>query len=553
MIRLSLSFFSVTDYGLKTWLLCAAWFALSVSSQIASAAEAPYPQRPLRLIIPQATGGGSDTIGRFVTQRLTENLGQPFVVDNRPGAAGMLGAELVKQATPDGYTLLLCAIDTITAPIVSRRAPYDALRDFSPVTQLTQSPNVWLVNLSFSAQSMKDLVELAKAKPSQIDYASSGVGSMQHLGGELFNRMAGIQLSHVPYKGGPPGLVDVLGGRVPVIVSGFQGALPYIKAGKLRALAVTTPKRAPAIPDVPTVAESTGLNDYAAINWQGLLFPADTPRPPAERIAGEVVKLMKLADVRTRLETLGYEPVANTPTQMAAVMATEKKRWTEIIKAANITADMVAAKRTKAQAPAGYRLTTSIMIDPGGSWGSLVRAGEVVRFIDLEGQQAVDFLCYNALDTRDRYNAANTMKMAQNVFINVGTVLYGEYATQLMKVTRSSSPNHDTIGGCCSVEMNFLRYGRRTHSCRANFIHELSKFKMGEADIAANVNFFMSVPLGPDWHMAISDSPSKAGDFVDVEALTDVIAVISNCPQKYNPACGYNPTPVQIETYTRKK
>ncbi|HYH40944.1 MAG TPA: tripartite tricarboxylate transporter substrate binding protein [Burkholderiales bacterium] len=293
----------------------------------------------MRLIIPQATGGGSDTIGRFVTQRLSDNLGQPFVVDNRPGAAGMLGAELVKQATPDGYTLLLCAIDTITAPIVSRRAPFDAIRDFAPITQLAQSPNVWLVTPSFSANSMKDLIALAKAKPGSIDYASSGVGSMQHLGGELFNRMAGIQLTHVPYKGGPPGLLDVLGGRVPVIVSGFQGALPYIKAGKLKALGVTTPRRAPAIPDVPTVAEATGLKGYEAINWQGLLFPAGTPRPIAERVASEVAKILALADTRTRLETLGYEPVGNTPAQMAVVMAAEKKRWTEIIKAANITAD----------------------------------------------------------------------------------------------------------------------------------------------------------------------------------------------------------------------
>jgi urea carboxylase-associated protein 1 len=201
--------------------------------------------------------------------------------------------------------------------------------------------------------------------------------------------------------------------------------------------------------------------------------------------------------------------------------------------------------------PKGYRRTASVLVDPGGSWGALLAAGDRVRFVDIEGQQAVDFLCYNAHDTRDRYNAANTMKMAQNVFLNAGTVLYGEYATQLMKIVASSCPNHDTIGGCCSVEMNFLRYARRTHSCRANFIHELVKFGMGEADIVANVNFFMSVPVGRDGHMAISDSPSKAGDFVDVEALADVIAVISNCPQKYNPACGYNPSPVRVETFTR--
>ncbi len=211
-------------------------------------------------------------------------------------------------------------------------------------------------------------------------------------------------------------------------------------------------------------------------------------------------------------------------------------------------------KNKKIQAaPKGYQQVTSIVVDPGGSWGGILHAGELVRFIDLEGQQAVDFLCYNAHDTRDRYNAANTMKMAENVFINAGTVLYGEYATELMRVTASSSPNHDTIGGCCSVEMNFIRYGRRTHSCRANFIHELSKFEMGESDIVSNVNFFMSVPVGSGGHMAIAEGPSKAGDFVDLDALIDVIVLISNCPQKYNPACGYNPSPVRVETYTPKR
>jgi uncharacterized protein len=211
----------------------------------------------------------------------------------------------------------------------------------------------------------------------------------------------------------------------------------------------------------------------------------------------------------------------------------------------------MAARRQAA--PKGYRQTSSVIVDPGGSWSAVLAKGMLVRLVDLEGQQAVDFLCYNAHDTRDRYNAANTMKMAENVYINAGTILYAEYATALMRVVNSSCPDHDTIGGCCSAEMNMLRYGRRTHSCRANFIHELAKFGMGEADIVANVNFFMSVPVARNGHVAISDSPSKAGDFVDVEALTDVIAMISNCPQKYNPASGYNPSPVRVETYTRQK
>jgi urea carboxylase-associated protein 1 len=208
---------------------------------------------------------------------------------------------------------------------------------------------------------------------------------------------------------------------------------------------------------------------------------------------------------------------------------------------------------SKQALPKGFRQTNSIVVDPGGSWSGVLHTGSVVRIIDLEGQQAVDFLCYNAHDTRDRYNAANTMKMGENVYVNEGTVLYGEYATRLMKVTQSTCRDHDTIGGCCSVEMNVLRYGKRTHSCRANFIHELAKFGMGEPDIVANVNFFMSVPVGSTGHMAISDGPSTAGDFVDIEALTDVIAVLSNCPQKYNPANGYNPTPIQVETYERSR
>lgn len=209
--------------------------------------------------------------------------------------------------------------------------------------------------------------------------------------------------------------------------------------------------------------------------------------------------------------------------------------------------------KKKLAAPKGYRRSASVIVDPGGSWSGVIAAGDLVRFVDLEGQQAVDFLCYNARDTRDRYNAANTMKMAENAYLNTGTVLYGEYATQLMKLVASSCPDHDTIGGCCSVEMNYIRYGRRTHSCRANFLHELTKFGMGEPDIVANVNWFMSVPVGRDGHMAISDSPSKPGDYVDIEALIDVIVLISNCPQKYNPACGYNPTPVRAETYAKER
>ena len=210
------------------------------------------------------------------------------------------------------------------------------------------------------------------------------------------------------------------------------------------------------------------------------------------------------------------------------------------------------AKKVTAAAT-NLRCTASVVVDPGGSWSGVIAAGDRVCFVDLEGKQAVDFLCYNAIDTRDRYNAANTMKMAQSAYLNEGAILYGEYATPLMKIVASSCRDHDTIGGCCSAEMNLLRYGKRTHACRTNFLHELSKYGMGEADIVANVNWFMSVPVGRDGHMAIAEGRSKPGDYVAVEALTDVIAMISNCPQKYNPASGYNPTPVRVEAYTRMR
>jgi tripartite-type tricarboxylate transporter receptor subunit TctC len=317
-------------------LCCVAAAALSTS---AIPAESNYPNRPIRLLIPQATGGGSDTIGRYMAQRMGELLDQNIVVDNRPGAAGMLGADMVKRATPDGYTMLLCAIDTITAPIVAQHKTLDGVRDFAPITQLTQSPNIWLVNLSVPAKTMKELVDLAKAKPGQIDYASSGVGSMQHLGGELLNKMAGIRLNHVPYKGGPPGLLDVMGGRIPSIISGTQGALPHIKAGKIRPLSVTTAKRLPALPDVPTAAEALGIKGYEATNWQGLLFPAGTPKAVAERVSAAAVKILKLPATRARLEELGYVPSGMTPAEMAKMMGEEKQRWTTLIREAGIKAE----------------------------------------------------------------------------------------------------------------------------------------------------------------------------------------------------------------------
>src|SRR5687767_14828271 len=228
---------------------CAA--ALALANVHAFAAEGAYPARPIRLIIPQSPGGASDTVGRVVAQKLGERLGQQIVSDNRPGATGNIGAELVAHATPDGYTLLLTAPNLVTSPSLYARTGFDPVKDFAPVSQLTMSPNVFLVHPSFAARNMKELIEIAKAKPKQIDFSSSGHASTQHLAGELLNTLTGTQLVHIPYKGGGPALLDLMAGRVPVMVSTLPAAVPQIKAGKVRALAVTSTKRSAAVPALP--------------------------------------------------------------------------------------------------------------------------------------------------------------------------------------------------------------------------------------------------------------------------------------------------------------
>ena len=299
-------------------------------------ADAAYPQRPIRLIIPQSPGGASDTVGRVVAQKLGERLGQQIVADNRPGATGNIGAELVAHATPDGYTLLLTAPNLVTSPSLYARTGFDPIRDFTPVSQLTMSPNVFIVNPSFPARNMKELIEVVKSKPKQIDFSSSGHASTQHLAGELLNILAGTQLVHIPYKGGGPALVDLLAGRVPVMVSTLPAAVPQIKAGKVRALAVTSLKRSAAVPDIPTVAEAAGLPGFEASTWQGFVLPANAPRPVVERLAGETAKVVVAADVRERLRDLGYEPVGSSPAEFAAYIRSELAKWTKVIKAGGI-------------------------------------------------------------------------------------------------------------------------------------------------------------------------------------------------------------------------
>jgi tripartite-type tricarboxylate transporter receptor subunit TctC len=303
---------------------------------IATLAQAQsYPSRPIRYIVPQAPGGSSDTLARIVTQRAGEGLGQQLVVDNRPGATGIIGAEVVARANPDGYTLLQVATSHATNPAMQAKLPYDTLRDFAAISLLSQQPNIWLVHPSLPVRNIKELIAYAKSKPGQLNFASSGTGGSQHLAGELLTSMTGIEMTHVPYKGSPPALVDVLAGRVPLMSSTMPPALPHIKSGKVRAIAVTSAKRSAALPDVPTVAES-GVAGYEAIAWQGLVTPAGTPKPVISRINAEFVKALKQPDVAAKLNEQGFETVASTPEWFAQYTRTEIAKWSKVIKAAGI-------------------------------------------------------------------------------------------------------------------------------------------------------------------------------------------------------------------------
>ena len=294
-----------------------------------------YPARPIRYIVGQAPGGSSDTLARIITPRVAEGLGQQIVVDNRPGATGIIGAEVVARATPDGYTLLQVSTSISTNPAVHPKLPYDTARDFAPIALITQQPNLFLVHPSLPVRNIKELIAYAKAKAGQLNFASSGTGGSQHLAGELFKSMTGIEMTHIAYKGTPPALVDVLAGRVPIMSSTMPPALPHVKTGKVRAIAVTSARRSPAVPDVPTVAES-GVPGYEAIAWQGLVAPAGTPRPIITRINAEFVKVLKQPDTIAKLNEQGYETVASTPEFFAQHIRTELVKWTKVIKAAGI-------------------------------------------------------------------------------------------------------------------------------------------------------------------------------------------------------------------------
>ena len=298
-----------------------------------------YPTRPVRFVVPFAPGGSTDTLARTGGMKLTDALGQQVVVDNRPGANGDIGMMIVAKAPPDGYTIVLGYIANLAiAPSLYAKMPYDPVKDFQPLTQPASSPNVLTAHPSVPANSLQELIALAKAKPGAVSFASTGVASVGHLTGELINNLAGIRMTHVPYKGSGQAVTDILGGHVQVMFSGFSSTLHHIKAGKLRALAVTGPKRSNALPQVATIAEQ-GFPGVEATAWYGILAPAGTPKPVVTRLHGEMVKILKLTDVTQKLEGLGFEIVASTPEQLGAYIRSEIKKWEKVVRASGAKPD----------------------------------------------------------------------------------------------------------------------------------------------------------------------------------------------------------------------
>jgi tripartite-type tricarboxylate transporter receptor subunit TctC len=292
-----------------------------------------YPSRPIRFIVPFAPGGSTDTLARTLSIKLAEALGQQVVVDNRAGGNGNIGTDLVAHAAPGGYTILLGYIANLAiGPSLYAKLPYDPIRDFAPVTLLAVAPNILVVHPSVPAKNFQEFIAYAKANPAKINFASSAVASPGHLSGELLNLAAGIHMQHVPYKGAGQAVVDLVGGQVQMMVSGMSSVMPHIKAGRLRPLAVTGARRSPAVPEVPTIAES-GFPKFEATAWYGVLAPAGTPLPIVTRLHDEIIRALKMPDVKERLEYVGFEIVGSTPAAFGAYIKAEITKWAPVVKA----------------------------------------------------------------------------------------------------------------------------------------------------------------------------------------------------------------------------
>ncbi len=310
--------------------------ALTVAAGAACAQS--YPNKAVRLVVPFLAGGSTDIVGRTVGQKLSEMWGQPVVVDNRPGGGTTIGTDMVAKAAPDGYTLLVTPAPFTINPSLLSKLPYDALNDFAPITLINTTPLVLVVNPGVPAKSIKELIALAKARPGELNFGSSGTGGSNHLAGELFNAMAGVKMVHIPYKGNAGALTDIVGGHLDVVYNGLTSALALIKGGKLRVLAVTSLQRNAALPDVPTLDE-TGLKGFEAVAWNGLTAPAKTPRDVIAKINADVLRVVNSPELKERLKAEGSDPVGSSPEQFAKFLRDEIAKWAKVIKFAKVKAE----------------------------------------------------------------------------------------------------------------------------------------------------------------------------------------------------------------------
>ena len=301
-------------------------------------AQQAYPARAIRVVVAFAPGGIADFSARSVSQKLSESLGVPVVVENRPGAGGITGGEVVAKSPPDGHTLLVTSISHTINPSIRKDLPFDAVRDFVPVTLITDAPNFLVVHPSLPAKTVKELAALARARPGQISYASSGTGTSTHLSGELFKSLARIDIVHVPYKGGGPAVIDLVGGHVEMMFSTLPSVLQQVRAGRLRGLAVTGARRFPAAQEFPTMVEA-GIAGFEVSGWSGMFAPAGTPREAVGRIAGEVTKILRAPELKERFFAQGAEPVGNTPDEFAAFVRSELAKWRKVVEASGMRAD----------------------------------------------------------------------------------------------------------------------------------------------------------------------------------------------------------------------
>lgn len=310
---------------------CLAAAVASLATLTFSAQAETYPSRPIRMVVPFPPGGPTDVLARIVAPRLAERLGQPVIIDNKPGASGMLGADAVAKAAPDGHTLLVNASIHVINPSLYPKQTYDAIADFAAVSNLADVPLVLAVNPKVAARSVKELVALSKSAKTSLAFASAGNATSQHLSGEAFKVAAGIDMLHVPYKGSAPALTDLIGGQVQLMFDSLPSSMPFLKSGAIRALAVTTSRRSSALPDVPTIAEA-GYPGFSMSTWYGVWAPAATPAAVVQRISSEIAAIVRLPEVRAQFEKLGAEPVGNTPAEFTAFTKAELVKWAGIVK-----------------------------------------------------------------------------------------------------------------------------------------------------------------------------------------------------------------------------